>query len=242
MAPKSWAGGYKRAFETVMESGRAASGPDSESSQHVAPSQDSSSSSHAAKLRKTLATFFLSNKLSAVETKELASAATEAGAAGSADLGKSTDETNIHRDMLRSFLKDSTWPLEYWAPVEVLDPETNQLQTIDFPFLLPHEVLHHLHNSCKDSLLSYTADPNSPLGGVVRDSCSRTGLDPTTVLPVGLHGDGAPFAAKVKIHLNSSFGISAVSQHPQGSCSLQFPRNLWGLKPWIKFWMYFLGR
>ena len=92
MAPKSWAGGYKRAFETVMESGRAASGQDSESSQHVASSQDSSSSSRPAKLRKTLATFFLSNKLSAVETKELAPAATEAGAVGSADLGKPTYE------------------------------------------------------------------------------------------------------------------------------------------------------
>ena len=127
MAPKSWAGGYKRAFETVMQSGRAAGNQDSESSQHASSSQDSSSSSHPGKFLKTLANCFLSNKLSAVETKELASAAAGAGAVGSADLGKPTYENNIHRDMLRSFLKDSTWPLEYWAPVEVLDPGTNQL-------------------------------------------------------------------------------------------------------------------
>ena len=198
MSPKSWGGGYKRCYREVTGASDQTACGESDSHLPGISEPASSSSDGASKFRKSLANLFLSNKLSALQTKDLASGATTAGAAGSEDLGKSTHPKNVHRDVLRVFLKDSPWPLEYWAPVELMDPETCELHTVDFPFLLPHEVLHHLLKTNGHALQSYAADPNSPLGGVVRDSCSRTGLDPTTVLPIGLHGDGAPFAAKMR--------------------------------------------
>ena len=196
MSPKSWAGGYKRCYLEVTGGSDPVTCKGTESDDVQEPA--SSSSENPTKFRKTLANLFLSNKLSALQTKDLASGATDAGAVGSEDLGKATYAKNAHRDILRNFLKDSCWPSEYWAPVELVDPETCELHTVDFPFLLPHEVLHHLLKNNPDALRTYAADPNTPLGSVVRDSCSRTGLDPKTTLPIGLHGDGAPFAAKMR--------------------------------------------
>lgn len=224
MSNKSWKGGFKRAFQEVSGAGdsnkhetsvadistssTATSSKGNSSEVSINSGSDKGSSTHSTdvskgdKFRKHLGDYFLSNKLSALQTYDFASAATEAGAIGSEDLVKcgttGRHPQNMHRDMLRTLLKKSQWPSEYWADVRVLDPDTQQESTVSFPFLLPHEVLHYLCGMDAVTLESFRADPETPLSKVVSESCSKTGLDPATVLPMGLHGDGAPFAAKMK--------------------------------------------
>lgn len=200
MLSKSLRGGFKRSFEEIT--GTRLGKPSDTENSDPSSSSSSNSSPDGSKFRKLMGQYFLTNKLSALQTYDLAAAAKDAGVTNSDDIAKcgasGTNPNNVHRDMLRKFLKDTKWPQEYWAPVQVLDPDTNALVTISFPFLLPHEVLHHLNKENPRALESYAADPASPLGRAVVESCSKTGLNPTTTLPIGLHGDGVPFAAKMK--------------------------------------------
>jgi len=210
MSKKTWRGGFKRSFAEVT--GASASTDifvaDDSSGVSIDPGSASSSSVNATetskgdKFRKYVSEYFLSNKLSALQAHDFASAATEAGAVGSEDLAKcgasGKHPQNMHRDMLRVLLKNSMWPTEYWADVRVIDPDTQEEHVVSFPFLLPHEVVHHLWKMDPGIVESFRADPRTALGRVVSESCSKTGLDPLTVLPIGLHGDGAPFAAKMR--------------------------------------------
>lgn len=178
-------------------------------------SSTSSSSSHPAttslqpevpkdgkRFKQTMANMFLSNRLSGLETWDVASSATEAGAQGCEHLAKcgtaGQHPQNMHRDMLRALLKDVTWPTEYWAEVPVLDPDTQTEHIVDFPFMLPHEIVKHLADEHGNKMLAFAADPKTSLGQIVRDSCTKLDLDPATVIPLGLHGDGTPFAAKMR--------------------------------------------
>ena len=200
---KTWGGGFKRAFEEVTENSnpareeRSANEQSGGSSSSTAPPPDA-----AKRFRNVMANHFLSNRLSALETHEIIAASTAAGSIGSEDLARAgasgKQHGNLHRDLLRGLLKDSIWPREYMAEVSVRDPDTNSVQKVSFPFLLPHEVLHHLLQVDATLLQHYLADADSALGQVIKEACEKTGLDEKEVLAIGLHGDGAPFSAKMK--------------------------------------------
>ena len=166
-------------------------------------------------LREIVGNFFLSNKISAKDCHELSAGATLDGASGVEDFAKAgasgTQPGNLHRDILRKMLKDCTWPKEYFAEISV-KTDTGGTEQISFPFLLPHEMFRQL-------ILANGNKMNEFLGGghtttLVQEFCEKFQLGFDKVIPLGLHGDGAPFAAKMKDSLEQlswSFASDPVS-------------------------------
>ena len=170
------------------------------SSSNGGSSSSSSSSASTGSInafKDSLAQFFLTNKLSAFETHLLASSAQHAGAAGVEDLSKAGAKgihpKNLARDIMRSLLKDVSLPEVYWAEIPVLDPDTDAENQVWFPFLLPHEVLWKLHTT--NGIDKFKAFIDTEM---TKEFCTTFNADPLTTFAIGLHGDGAPFQAKMK--------------------------------------------
>ena len=144
-----------------------------------------------------MAALLLTNKLSALQIHDVAHSGQIAGAGGVEDLSKAgaygTNPKNLSRDMTKALLKGIDWPEAYWASIPVKNPDDNSIVWIDFPFMLPHEVLHHL--LLKNGLAKLPEFYDAKL---IREFCEATGCDPSITLPIGLHGDFAPFAAKMR--------------------------------------------
>ena len=170
------------------------------SSSNGGSSSSSSSSASTGSInafKDSLAQFLLTNKLSAFETHLLASSAQHAGAAGVEDLSKAGAKgihpKNLARDIMRSLLKDVSLPEVYWAEIPVLDPDTDAENQVWFPFLLPHEVLWKLHTT--NGIDKFKAFIDTEM---TKEFCTTFNADPLTTFAIGLHGDGAPFQAKMK--------------------------------------------
>ena len=174
--------------------------PMTEQFDSIGSSTSSSSSSRPSLTRdfKTiLSDFFLTNKLSALETHNIAFSAQHAGAQGVEDISKAgahgQNPKNLSRDILRTLLKNASLPEIYWAEIPVLDPGSNTEQMTWFPFLLPHEVLNRLVNqNGLENMKSYLK------ADMVKEFCDTFKTNPDKTFPIGLHGDGAPFQAKMK--------------------------------------------
>ena len=168
--------------------------------QRLAPSTSSSSSSQACApelWKNKLAELFLTNKLSALQTRDLANNAEQAGASGGEKISKAGAKgnapQNMARDITRTLLKTATLPEVYWAKIPVLDPDTGNTESVWFPFLLPHEIVFHLiKKNGLSSLLQFVAP------SLTTAFCNTFHTDPAVTLAMGLHGDGAPFQAKMK--------------------------------------------
>ena len=227
MAPKKWKNSFKRDFEEIAaktkeksteqligicEPERAVSASEAVGSGNAenttsAAEQNSgaeaSSSSQGIKFRKVVGNMFLSNRLSALESHDLAAAATEAGAVGSQDLAKcgtsGKHPQNMHRDLLRALLKDVEWPSEYFADVPVLDPDTLEESIVSMPFSLPHEAVKHMVDKHGDKVLSlFQAKSDTPLHRLMQEQCQKLNISQNECIALGLHGDGTPFAAKMR--------------------------------------------
>ena len=163
----------------------------------------SSSSSNTSDFRSVIANLFLSNKLSAVESHAIAHSATASGATSVEDIAKCGAEGmqpgNLRRDILRKLLKDCQWPSVYWAPVRVKDPENDQSEVIDFPFLLPHEFLNEIlqHDPSRLGQFVPSSTRCPELCKRITEFAVRMGVPPDMVCAIGLHGDGVPFKAKM---------------------------------------------
>jgi hypothetical protein len=75
------------------------------------------------------------------------------------------------------------------------------MEDTDFPFLLPHEVLHHLlkaNGRQRMSEFCINPDVDDPLSAIVKEVAHKLNLPAANIIPIGLHGDGAPFATKMK--------------------------------------------
>ena len=170
-----------------------------------------------AALRACLKKHFLTNTLSAAQTQNLARATVFAGARGVEDFAKAAGggqhPKNAHRDLMRAMLKGAVPPDPYFASVPVHCKQTNQRQLADMAFMLPHEVLCQLvekNGSCRDF---------QPVEGhlleEVRRWATTMGVPADVVIPLGLHGDGVPFAAKMRDSLEQfSWNCAA---HPGAS-------------------------
>ena len=164
-------------------------------------SSSSSSATSAAVDGKTfkdvVSGLFLTNKLSALQGHDVFFSGQNAGAKGVEKLAAAgahgKHPKNLCRDLTRTLLKGIDWPKAYWATIPVKNTEDGSIVWIDFPFMLPHEVLHHLlKKNGLARLLEFTDEK------LVREFCEAMGCDPAFILPLGLHGDGAPFAAKMR--------------------------------------------
>ena len=147
--------------------------------------------------REVASQLFLTNKLSALQTHDVVHSAQDAGATGSEDMaragGSGRHPKNMCRDLTRTLLKNIIWPDEYWAEIPIRNPDDGTMHMVSFPFLLPHEVLRHLlEANGLAKILEFISQE------LTKSFCDTTGCDPAVTLPIGLHGDGAPFAAKMR--------------------------------------------
>jgi len=140
----------------------------------------------------------LSNQLSAVQTQYLASTASGAGALGVRDLAatgaRGACPGNMHRDLLRQYLKGTSVPRPYFAEVPIHDPRTDEDGVkVMLPFLLPHEMV----NAISKKNLNVTRDlselpDGSPLDDAATSFAREHNVPRERVVPIGFHGDGVP--------------------------------------------------
>ena len=94
---------------------------------------------------------------------------------------------------MRKMLKGSKWPLFYWAKVPVLGKQTDTVEEVDCPFLLPHEAIAAMNDSL-DMQLYFGSRTSSPMiWAQLTAAAQLLGCTPEAVLSMGLHGDGVPF-------------------------------------------------
>lgn len=84
---------------------------------------------------------FLTNQLSAARCHSLFQDARKQGTKHCRRLSGLGSDKNVHRNMLRHFLKKCGWPPLYTAPVRVFDLERQCEKTVMLPILLVHEVV-----------------------------------------------------------------------------------------------------
>ena len=97
--------------------------------------------------------------------------------------------------------KGIDFPEPYIAKVPLGTGVGNPPELVDYPFMLPHEVLAHLvakrgmdvkHAGCMD-----TRD-DQRLGDMNRKFCKDFKLDYDTCICLGFHGDGVPYTKSLK--------------------------------------------
>ena len=134
--------------------------------------------------------------------------ATAAGALGSEDYAKAGNSGRAKKNLCRDFKKKQTiytkgidFPEPYIAKVPLGTGVGNPPELVDYPFMLPHEVLAHLvakrgmdvkHAGCMD-----TRD-DQRLGDMNRKFCKDFKLDYDTCICLGFHGDGVPYTKSLK--------------------------------------------
>jgi hypothetical protein len=146
--------------------------------------------------------FFLRNRLSARETARLASSSTHSGARGVEDFARAGAggkfPGNMARDIMRAVRKGVKWPSPYWVSLPIKDRDgTMSLERV--PVLLPHETFNFIvEHTPAERHRSFFPGPDSFLRPLVAEWAAELQVDPEMVCPVGLHGDGVPFAAKMR--------------------------------------------
>ena len=91
-------------------------------------------------------------------------------------------------------MRGCTFPDPCWVEVPFLNKETGLVEIQECPVLLPHEVLAYFVEKDASRLSSWMP---TPAHGVIHnavDWCNKFGEDMRSMIPLGLHGDGVPFA------------------------------------------------
>lgn len=109
---------------------------------------------------------------------------------------------NLARDFMAQVLKDSTMPEIFYYPIPLWDPATRTQTTRLHPFLLPHEIIHHLLS--KDPDIAHVSSALYPkIAEILEDACTKEGIDNRITAAVGLHGDGVPYTKKESVEILS---------------------------------------
>ena len=154
------------------------------------------------RFRSNAAELFLDNTLSGDRVLSLLEDAHAAGAAHVQDLcgllkshtsscKKNKFRTHAQRDLLRRLLKRCSWPPLYYAPIRIFDQKTQTMQSVECPFMLPHEIVHvflqgHLH----DQMLETQGMSASCLENLEK---MKQLFSQARALALGLWIDGVPF-------------------------------------------------
>ena len=93
--------------------------------------------------------------------------------------------------MLRQVMKTITMPEVFWWKIPVWDPATRTMVMKDHPFLMPHEMFHHIVSKNKN-WIPVDGSLYPELYEMLKTFCLKHELDMTTTTAVGLHGDGVP--------------------------------------------------
>ena len=151
----------------------------------------------AKRLRSGLHDIFLGNELSASKVHYLAQAGHDARLDHLRDLalaaGRSNkSKKNLHRNMLKAFLKRSQWPGLYYAPVRVWSLKQMREVTVQLPFQLPHELLHALASKNATSVLADQRGMTASTKAHVAGAAAALGLPAEELISFGIWGDGVP--------------------------------------------------
>ena len=180
-----------------------------------AASKTGSASEGPRSLKRKVAETFLSNKLSAKDIFELSDAANaeacSQGASSSVrDLAQAgargAHPQNFARDILARLVRGTAHQL-FWHPIPFYDPKAKEDIVLSHPFLLPHEMilgLVHAHG-----LENFLIDSGAAIFATLDQQCRRWSLDPSVVVPIGLHGDGVPYTKKESLEVVSFNFLSA---------------------------------
>ena len=96
-------------------------------------------------------------------------------------------------------MKGCTLPNHCEAVAPLLNKETMEEEYHVFPVLLPHELLAHSVKEDPDLLVAWSAKPRGSVTHCAAfDWCQKFQVEPSKMLRLGLHGDGVPFAAKMR--------------------------------------------
>ena len=148
---------------------------------------------------------FLLNKLGGPDVARLARGARRSEAKGVDKLAAvgtgGKHPKNYARDIMRLVLQGTTVPPLFWYPVRVWDPVEQRQEVTNMPFNLPHRMLSCMGSSLNDKYLAERMAPE--YRSVFETACGKLGLDPSSTIPIGLHGDGVPFTKKDSVELLS---------------------------------------
>jgi hypothetical protein len=157
--------------------------------------------------RTVLGEVFLANKLSAKDTHGLAASAHSEGAVSAAGMAKAGNSglavKNLARDIMRSLLKGISMPEVFYYPIPIWNSATEVQETVSYPFLLIHEVLHHIVSLKGLQFFSVDKENLPSLWANLQAAAQKLGLNVDETLAVGMHGDGVPFTKRDSIEILS---------------------------------------
>jgi hypothetical protein len=99
---------------------------------------------------------------------------------------------------MRQLLQNCEWPEEYYCSVPIKNKDGQRVMQ-EIPVLLPHEMLQVIVASDPGAVrqLQTVGDHQPMLQNAVRHFAETFGVELSSVIPLGLHGDGVPFSAKM---------------------------------------------
>ena len=151
-----------------------------------------------ASLKRVISEFFLTNKLSGMDTHRLASGGVHSGATGVSKLAAAgnlgSNPKNLCRDIMRELVRGTSAPPLFWFPIPTWNPQTQSKDETNMPFLAIHQVLHQ----CKEKLdVALNTEAMTPaLQALFFKVCRTLSLPATKTVSLGLHGDGVPYSKK----------------------------------------------
>ena len=145
------------------------------------------------RLKANLEDLFLNNDISALRGREIFEDAESAGLPSFSRLARAgargTSTSHVHRDLMKSILKNAKWPAEYYADIRTWSHKTQSEIITKIPMLLPHELLRAIGDRSElTSMLDsdgLSAEASAHLGRVA----AETGLQ---LMGLGLWLDGTP--------------------------------------------------
>ena len=100
---------------------------------------------------------------------------------------------NASRDLRRQFLKHTEWPNLYFAPIRVWSLKKQEIETVQLPFLLPHEVVWSLvQKGNPEIFLQQTNILPEDQQHLAHAALQMGVANWSNLLPVGLWSDGVP--------------------------------------------------
>ena len=151
------------------------------------------------RFRTHAATKFITNKMSAHEAQQMAMLATDDGCKGAEDIAKAGKRgqayKNSARDIKTLVLNNCEAPVPYMVTIPIWNTNTGSKEYVDWPVLLPHEMLGYLVDSGSCTIQDM-ADMDGRDDITIKDRkatfCTAHGLRSSTCIPLGFHGDGVP--------------------------------------------------
>lgn len=157
--------------------------------------------------RKSLGEVFLANKLSAKDTHSIAASAyaegaeTAVGFARAGNRGKAPK--NLARDIMRSLLKGIRMPSVFYWDIPIWNKDLQCRETVSFPFLLVHEMVHHIVSAKGLDFFAVGKENLPALWSILETAAGKYNLGFGKTLALGMHGDGVPYTKRDSIEIVS---------------------------------------